>query len=94
MKVLLSGFYGMLNLIGMKYACFLEQLTQYFVHDKQAFDLDHSGKIDFTEFLIAISLSSEGNVEKKLKLAFQMYDASMILLIFNNQLFEFLIELV
>jgi len=38
------------------------------------FDVDHSGKIDFTEFLIAISVSTQGDVKKKLHLAFQMYD--------------------
>ena len=37
--------------------------------------MDHSGKIDFTEFLIAISLTSENDIKKKLHLAFQVYDA-------------------
>jgi Ca2+-binding EF-hand superfamily protein len=40
------------------------------------FDTDRSGKIDFSEFLIAISVSSQGDVKKKLNLAFQMYDTN------------------
>ncbi len=36
------------------------------------FDVDGSGKIDFTEFLIAISVSTQGDVKKKLHLAFRM----------------------
>jgi Ca2+-binding EF-hand superfamily protein len=36
------------------------------------FDTDHSGKIDFIEFLIAISVSTQGDTQKKLRLAFQM----------------------
>lgn len=42
----------------------------------EVFDSDHSGKIDFTEFLIAISVSSHGDVRQKLHLAFQMYDTN------------------
>lgn len=38
------------------------------------FDLDHSGKINFTEFLIAIATSTQGDAKNKLRLAFQMYD--------------------
>ncbi len=45
--------------------------------------MDQSGKIDFTEFLIAISASSQGDSKKKLQLAFRMYDTS------NTLNFEF-----
>lgn len=40
------------------------------------FDTDKSGKIDFTEFLIAISVSDNGDLKSKLHLAFNMYDQS------------------
>ncbi len=36
------------------------------------FDTDKSGKIDFSEFLIAISTSDSGEVKKKLQLAFAL----------------------
>ena len=38
------------------------------------FDTDKSGKIDFSEFIIAISASDNGDVTKKLHLAFNLYD--------------------
>ena len=47
------------------------------------FDTDHSGKIDFTEFLVAISTSDGGDVKAKLHLAFDLYDTSKTLLIDN-----------
>lgn len=40
----------------------------------QVFDLDQSGKINFIEFLIAISTSTQSDPKKKLRLAFKMYD--------------------
>ncbi len=36
------------------------------------FDLDGSGRIDFSEFLMAISVSTKGDVKQQLKLAFRM----------------------
>jgi len=39
-----------------------------------AFDTDKSGFVTFTEFLIAVSLSSNKDPRKKLHLAFKMYD--------------------
>ena len=36
------------------------------------FDADQSGKINFYEFLIAISISTQGDVSKKLHIAFKM----------------------
>jgi neurocalcin delta len=38
------------------------------------FDMDQSGKINFIEFLIAISVSTQNDAKKKLRLAFKMYD--------------------
>jgi Ca2+-binding EF-hand superfamily protein len=40
----------------------------------KVFDADGSGQIDFTEFLIAISITAQGDAKKKLVLAFKMYD--------------------
>ena len=40
------------------------------------FDTDHSGKINFIEFLVAISTSDSGDIKTKLHLAFNMYDSS------------------
>lgn len=40
------------------------------------FDTDHSGKIDFQEFLVAISVSSSTDLRKKLQMAFDLYDTN------------------
>ncbi len=40
------------------------------------FQLDNSGKIDFKEFLQAINITSQGTPEKKLEMAFRMYDCN------------------
>ncbi len=42
----------------------------------QAFDKDKSGYIDFFEFINAIGIFSRGNIEDKLKLAFDIYDSN------------------
>jgi Ca2+-binding EF-hand superfamily protein len=47
-----------------------------------AFDKDKNGFITFPEFLIAVSLSGQNDPEKKLRLAFSIYDYN------NNGLLE------
>ncbi|CAF2006981.1 unnamed protein product [Rotaria magnacalcarata] len=39
-----------------------------------AFDTDNNNWIDFTEFLLAVGVSQHGNLEDKLRMAFDIYD--------------------
>ncbi|CAF0856576.1 unnamed protein product [Adineta ricciae] len=48
--------------------------TQYAKRVFVTFDKDNSGKIDFTEFLLAMDLMENGNLDEKLRYAFQLYD--------------------
>jgi Ca2+-binding EF-hand superfamily protein len=50
--------------------------TKWYSIEKYKFDLDNSGKIDFKEFLQAINITSQGTPEKKLEMAFRMYDCN------------------
>jgi Ca2+-binding EF-hand superfamily protein len=40
-----------------------------------AFDADNSGSISFSEFLVAYSLTTKGDIRSKLEYAFELYDA-------------------
>lgn len=62
---------------------FLEVYKVFYPHGKadkfcshvfKVFDTDNSGLIDFTELLVAISITAQGDAAKKLKIAFNMYD--------------------
>ncbi|CAF3970121.1 unnamed protein product [Rotaria magnacalcarata] len=59
----------------------LQPLNQYLTllisrHAFSTFDTNQDGSIDFEEFLLAISVSSRGNIDDRLAAAFDVYDIS------------------
>ena len=43
-------------------------------HLLRSFDLDKNGHVDFTEFLLAINITSSARAEEKIRWAFKIYD--------------------
>ena len=57
-------------------------------HIFNQFDSDHSGHIDFREFLQALSVQLKGNIEQRLEWAFNLYDIDGTGYIERNELVE------
>jgi Ca2+-binding EF-hand superfamily protein len=62
--------------------------SKFAVHIFNQFDADHSGRIDFREFLSALSIQLKGTLEEKLEWAFNLYDLDGTGFIERNELVE------
>ena len=62
--------------------------TKFAEHVFTRFDTDRSGKIDFREFLSALSIQLKGTIEEKLEWAFNLYDLDGTGFIEKNELVE------
>jgi len=62
--------------------------TKFATHIFNQFDTDHSGRIDFREFLSALSIQMKGTLDEKLEWAFNLYDIDGTGFIEKNELVE------
>lgn len=51
-----------------------ENIAEFCSHIFRSFDEDNSGYLDFRNFMLAIDVTSNGNVEDKLRWSFRVYD--------------------
>ena len=54
--------------------CPHENAKEFCNHVFRTFDADNNGYVSFNEFLLAVTISSSGTPEEKLKWAFKLYD--------------------